>query len=603
MQDHANYWKSRAFMRLNRRRFLRSSAVGAGGIATLGLVGCGDDDDAVPGGGTETPVTGSPTTMASPTAAPPTGQIQPSGDDLKAVEHFPLNYPAQGQPRRGGRLRMASPYDLAGLDPTKSLAGGVIMHVNKVYNRLVRFETGPDFNPTDFPGKVVPDLAASWETPDDRTLVFKLNSGVKWQDVAPLNGRAFTAEDVVLAYEAYKAAGPAATYLRLTDKIEAPDAATVRITLKEPFSDQLAYLASRYLTVFPRELADSGELATKAVGTGPMILKEARKGEQMVYDRNPNYFAGEVWLDGIDHRIVSSAATRDQLMRAGEVDFTPTSFDTIQAVKELIGTQPDIAGTRAVPISGRINLAMQLRKAPFNDVRVRRAVSLAVDLEKWGDLGFGEGVHYKGPNIPWGLARDSEPSFEDLGQWYGYDPGESKKLIDAAGVSGQTFELLYYPYRPNYDDFANLLLEDLRAVGLNVNIKKVDNVTFNAQWVPGTFTDFAFGWKAIPVASDDIFSGYYRSDSTLNRWGVNDPKVDALVDKQRRAASVDERREVWKEMWDLDLDQMYYFAMPDGIQFNVMSPKVQGLRFGWIQTNVADAYDTGQQLTHTWLSA
>lgn len=246
---------------------------------------------------------------------------------------------------------------------------------------------------------------------------------------------------------------------------------------------------------------------------------------------------------------------------------------------------------------------MQLRKAPFTDVRVRRAISLAVDLQKWGDLGFGDGLHYTGPNIPWAMVRDAEPTFKDLGRWYGYDPAEAKKLIDAAGISGQNFELLYYPYRPNYDDFANLLLEDLRKVGLSLTIKKVDYATFNASWVPGTFNDFAFGWKAIPVASDDIFSGYYRSDSTLNRWGIKDSQVDALVDKQRRATTTDERRSVWKQIWDMDLDQMWYFDIPDSIQFNVMSPKVQGLRFGWIQTNVADAYDTGPQLTHTWLTA
>lgn len=319
MRNDDNYWRSRAAGGLSRRRFLSSTAVGAAAVATLGLVGCGDDDNSESGGGGTS--TQSPSATGTPKTASPKGQIQPTGDNLKAVEHFPLNYPAQGQPRKGGRLRMASNYDLAGLDPTKSIAGGVIMHVNKAYNRLLQFKTGPSFDPTAFPGEVVPDLAASWETPDARTLVFKLSSGVKWQNVAPLNGRAFKSDDVVYAYQQYKAGGPASTYLRFTDKIEAVDSSTVRVTLKEPFADQLPYLASRYLTIFPRELAESGELVNQAIGTGPMILKEARKGERMVWDRNPDYFGGTVWLDGIDHRIVSSGPTRDQLMRAGEVDF------------------------------------------------------------------------------------------------------------------------------------------------------------------------------------------------------------------------------------------------------------------------------------------
>jgi len=497
---------------------------------------------------------------------------------------------------------VVSPYDLAGLDPTKSQAGGVIQHVNIAYNRLLKFKTGPEYDPLAFPGEIVPDLATKWELPDERTFVFTINPKAKWQNLPPLNGRPFVAHDVVYAYQQYKAGGPSAFYMRFVESVDAVDDRTVQIRLTEPFADQLVYFASRYLPIFPKELAERGELATKAVGTGPMILKEARKGERMVWERNPDYFEGTPPLDGITFEILSDEPARVQRIRARQADVALTTFSNIESIEQLLSTNPDIAGTRAHPISGRINWAFQLRKEPWQDVRMRRGVSLALNLQKWGNLVYGEGLWYVGPNIPWPSVLDKEPSFADLGRWYQYDPSEAKKLIQAAGGEGLHVEIFYYPYRTDYDDFANLAVEDLRSVGLSPKVQKVDYTTFNSQWIPGQYSSVAFGWKAIPVAPDDIFSGYYRSGSSLNRWGINDPQMDRLVDKQRRSTDLNERRQIWRQIWDMDLDQVWYVDLPDTIQFNVMQPWVQGLRFGWIQTNVTDAYDIGQQLSHVWLN-
>lgn len=590
---------------MGRRTLVRALAVGGAGVA---LAACGDSSGKSGGAsntaGSATPAAGNSTAAPSGSGASASAgaQINPQGADKVVIEKFPLNYPVTGTPRQGGRLTFASNYDLAGLDPTQSLAGGVIQHANLAYNRLLQFKTGPDWNPLAFPGDISADLSTKWEQPDDKTYVFQLAQNAKWQNVAPLNGRPFVAEDVVYAYQKYKAGGAATYYMRFVDTVEAVDRSTVRIRMKEPYADQLPYFASRYMTIFPRELAESGELNTKAIGTGPMILKEARKGERMVWDRNPDYFGGGVPLDGVTFQIIASEPTRIQLLKAHQADAAPTTFTNIDSVRELVKSNPDAQGTRADPLSGRINFAFQLRKSPWNDVRMRRAVGMGLDIRTWGDLTYGKGLWYVGPNIPWSNVMDKEPSFEDLGKWYQHDLGEAKKLVQAAGGQGADVEVFYYPYRTDYDDFADLAVKDLKALGLNPKVQKVDYTTFNAQWLPGTFNAVAFGWKAIPVAPDDIFSGYYRSDSDLNRWGVKDAKVDELVDKQRRTTNASDRKQIWKQIWDMDLDQMWYVDLPDTIQFNVMQPWVQGLRFGWIQTNVTDAYDIGPQLTHTWIN-
>ena len=126
---------------------------------------------------------------------------------------------------------------------------------------------------------------------------------------------------------------------------------------------------------------------------------------------------------------------------------------------------------------------------------------------------------------------------------------------------------------------------------------------FNAKWTVGEYDGIALGWKATPVTPTDVISGYYDPTSSLNRWGIKDDQITDLVKKQDALSNVEERRAIWKQIWDRDLDQMYSVAIPDTIKFSLMSDKVQGFQFGWYQTNLGDVYDIGSQIDGGWLSA
>src|SRR5262249_52952213 len=160
---------------------------------------------------------------------------------------------------------------------------------NAVYNRLVGFKSGPNVNKDKL--ELEPELASSWErTPDGLTYTFKMHPGVKWQNVAPLNGRDFVAADAKLAFQRYQSEGVYKSCGLNAPAIDAPAPSTLRITLSNPAVDFISPLASRYQTLFPHELVDNGSIEKAVVGTGPFILKEATVGTRVTLDKNPNYF-------------------------------------------------------------------------------------------------------------------------------------------------------------------------------------------------------------------------------------------------------------------------------------------------------------------------
>ncbi len=269
--------------RLGRRAWLRGTAIGAGGLAAAALIGCGSDDEEA------SPTAASGSATASATAAVASDPRYPKDPSLQ----YPFNYPEPDkQPVAGGTMRVAATWDVSTFDPTKSAAGGTIVVPNLVYNRLIGIKGGPNANPLKI--ETAPELAKSWEyTPDGLVATFKLQPGVKWQNVAPLNGRALVADDIVFALQRYSKEGVHKSYYVNVDKIEAPDPATVKITLKKPTPEFEIPLGSRYQTIFPRELVESGEIEKKVIGTGPMIMQEATPAQRVALDEEPRLLADE----------------------------------------------------------------------------------------------------------------------------------------------------------------------------------------------------------------------------------------------------------------------------------------------------------------------
>src|SRR5499426_3478154 len=242
--------------------------------------------------------------------------------------------PSPNPPKRGKLLTRASAWDPPVLDPRLTNSVGLSQFATLTSNRLVRYPYSDEAaNTTDLTLKG--DLAESWQgSPDFRVWTFKLRQGVKWQNIAPLNGRELVAADIKYCYEAYAKEGVQSFTFREIEGIETPDKYTVRIHLKTPNVMFPQNLAEVVAVIFPREvLEEDGDLKKRMIGTGPFTLKEHTRKVKAVLARNPDYWdKGRPYID--EYQILSTpdAATRTAAFRTGQSDFmwlaSPSEVET-----------------------------------------------------------------------------------------------------------------------------------------------------------------------------------------------------------------------------------------------------------------------------------
>jgi peptide/nickel transport system substrate-binding protein len=260
----SDYWSRWHTLRASRRRFVGGSALAGAGVAGLALVGCGDDDDDDDDGGATTTATG------TGTAATSTGTTA-------------------AQPKTGGTLRVHMGGSPRSLDPHFDTFPFNTAITDNTNERLLKWAT--DFS------AIETELAdAMPEQADPLTFTFKIKSGINFHDVAPVNGRAFTAEDVKYSIERQSTdeAGKfqhAYFFLNKLESIETPDESTVVFKTKAPYAPFLSYMASPWTLMIAREAVEEfGDLTEHAVGTGPFMFKEWQKDVKIDIVKNPNYW-------------------------------------------------------------------------------------------------------------------------------------------------------------------------------------------------------------------------------------------------------------------------------------------------------------------------
>jgi peptide/nickel transport system substrate-binding protein len=577
---------------IGRRALLRGGVLSVAGLAAAALIGCGGDEE---GGGDAASAGGG----SAPAAQQPAADDPRYPKDPKLPWAFNFPEPAGKTPKAGGTLTVATTWDVSTWDPAKSAAGGTITVPNMIYSRLLRIKGGPEINP--FKIVVEPELAKSWErSPDGLTFTFKLQSGVKWQNVAPLNGRALVADDVKFAFERYAKEGVHQSYWVTLDRIEAPDAQTLKITLKKPTPEFEIPIASRYQTIFPRELVDSGEIEKKAVGTGPLILKEATAGDKVVLPRNPDYWRAKVLLDGAEFRVMPDASARVAAFRAKQIDYGYAVVAGKRDVDELLKTIPNLQVNIPVIVNNTLPFSMNLSNPKFTDARVRRGISLAIDRQSILSLvyeGLGKEVSMV---LPWTAVFDKEPT--EFGPWAKFDLAESKKQLAAAGAEKLEFNYVYYPYAVTYDRISEILVDQFRAAGITMRGGKTDYTSFNSQWVGGKLPEASTtGWAAQGFDANTYFYNHLHSTSPGNRWNLKDKQIDEWAEQQAVELDPQKRREIHRKIWDRDLNEAYRPAMPAGYGFETYQPWVRGLRFGGILGINSSYYDWGEQVESVWL--
>ena len=509
-------------------------------------------------------------------------------------------------PKRGGTLTLRG-WDPPMFDHMLQTAYRVQIPITFTHSRLVKHKAGPGVAPATF--AIEGDLAESWSQPNETTYVFKLRRGVRWHPKPPVNGRELTAEDVRYTVERFLTVkgNPMAYMLSSVDRVEAVDRYTVKFVMKEPFSWLLDVLANPMaMAIVARECVEKfGDLkkAEAVVGTGPWMLDAYRPNVGLTFMRNPNYFVpGLPNIDRIDYLVDEDNASRMAAFLSGKYDLGwefPGSInrtDWVQIKDTLRQKRPNLR-TAEFPSNVETHISMRTDQPPFKDVRVRQAVSLAIDRQGMIDSSF-EGVGTVNPAVPAGLVDWALPISQmgENAKYFRHDPAEARRLLAAAGYpSGFPASLCFTTYGSTLlSDNAQLILRDLKTVGITTKLDQREYGAFIASCYFGKFDSMTFGPQTPFLDPDNFLYGMHYPGEAKNQSHVDDPVVTDMLIRQRRIFDVAKRREVIHDLQRYLAKQQYYVQLPSGTYVAVWDGALKNY-----SPNLG--YDYGGRLMAAWL--
>lgn len=410
-----------------------------------------------------------------------------------------------------------------GLDPTMAAAAaiGEVVHYN-VLEGLTRINAD---------GTVAPLLAESWTMdPDGKSYTFKLKQGVKFHD-----GEAFDSSDVKFSFERAKAEGSTnkakKTVFDNISSISTPDAHTVILTLAKPDGNFPFRMGENTAVILdPKSAANT---ASQPVGTGPYRFDNWRKGSAITLQRWDGYRdAKAAPIKRATFRVISDPAAQVAALLAGDVDTFPRGIGN-QAVKQL---QADprfavVLGSTA----GKGILAINNRKKPFDDVRVRRALMHAIDRKA-----FIDGV-LEGYGVPIGSHfAPTDAGYVDLTGMYPYDPEKAKALLKEAGVATPLNVTLTLPPPPYARKGGEVVAAMLAKVGV---VARIENVEW-AQWLGGTFK----GNFDLSIINHVEPLDYLQYTNPQYYWGYDSAAFRDLATKHASTTNAKERQKLFGDL-------------------------------------------------------
>jgi len=487
-----------------------------------------------------------------------------------------------GLPKRGGILRVRG-RDPVHFDPHLTRDGRTHSVLSFVYSKLLRHKVGGDVQPGTF--SVEPDLAERWEVVDDITYIFHLRQGVRWHNKPPVNGRELVAEDVKFTFDRFLTVegNPERLLLEAVERVEVVDRYTVQFRLKEPFVWLLDTLASPLCTwiIAPEVVKHYGDLkkVETAIGTGPFMLERYEPNVKTVFRRHPEYFRpGLPYVDGVEWLVLDDESTGLAMYRTGQIDAGPgLQWEVRQADLEALKHSHPHLHYQDMLANNVTTIWMRTDKPPFTDVHVRRAISQAVDRQ-----GLIEAVWMRGepsPAVPRGLTRWSLP-IDQLGtgaKYYQYNPKEVRRLLAEAGYPKgfKTQLTVSSGYGRDLVDAAQLVLRYLKEVGIEAELKLQEYGAYQATTGQGKFEGLAMGPYAVGWEADSSLYGPYAPDQPRNRGRVNDPKLAAMVQEQRRLQDPEARKQLIFDMQRYAAEQQYYVYLSSQVVTGSWQPYVK----------------------------
>ncbi len=443
---------------------------------------------------------------------------------------------------------------------------------NLLFDSLVRRDNNFELQPW---------LADSWEIPDPLTYIFHLHKGVNFH-----NGQPLTSRDVKWTFDSLISgkirSSKSATYNKIAT-INAPDATTVIFHLKEPMASLLWNLSDGAIGIVPY---GSGEdFNQHPIGSGPFRFVSAQQDQNVVIERNPNYWAAPAHLQRIEFRVIPDATTRALELRKHSADIGINSLtaDTVVALRQDKGlTVMQSPGTIYAYI------ALNLRDPILADVRVRHAFAHAIDTQ---------------PIIRYLLRNQARPAYSILPaqHWaydadvrrYPYDPQQARRILDDAGYRATNGVRFHIAIKCSTDDATRLmavvLQQQLREVGIALDIRTYEFATFYSDVTKGAYQMYSMRWIG-GNQDPDIFEYVFDSASfppkRANRTFYSNPRVDELIREGRSTLDEQKRKVIYAELQRIIAEDLPYINLWYLDNVLIHTNRVQG-----IELNPAGNYD------------
>ncbi len=430
--------------------------------------------------------------------------------------------------------------DIRSLDPHYGTTTIDYACIDPMFNGLVRFKP-EDINPD----KIEPDLAEKWERSKDNLVwTFYLRKGVKFHK----GYGELTAEDVKFSLE--KAAnkttsGFAADYAAL-DKVEAIDKYTVRITFKSAIPSVLGILTNYhggYIVSKKAAMEKGDKFKFDPIGTGPFMLKDYIPKEKVVEVRHPDFFRAKPKLDRVELWFMPDASSREMAFRKGEIDIVEGEREQVwvNKMRGIPGTAIEIFGPGETLV-----LHFNLTKKPLDDIRVRRAICHAINLD--------ELMKFLGPDVTEKLVSSIPMNYlggTDKVPRYEFNPEKAKKLLTEAGYPKGLELSMVITEMSDYRRPMEQIQEQLRRVGINLKMDVITHTAFHQQIRKDVNPLVLYVCARFPTA-DPMLTQFYHSKSIVGTSTAitnfsHYNKIDDLIEKARVQPDPKKQKGIWAE--------------------------------------------------------
>jgi dipeptide transport system substrate-binding protein len=463
----------------------------------------------------------------------------------------------------------------------------------QLYNRLVEFERGTT--------KIVPGLAESFEvSADGKIYTFKLRKDVKWHTTRNFTpSRDFNADDVIFSFERqwkdgnpyFKVTSSNHSYFNdmamptLLKSIDKTDDYTVRFTLNDPEAPFIANMAMDFASIISAEYADKmmkagtpEKVDQEPVGTGPFLLVSYQKDAIIRYRAHPTHWRGKPLIDDLVFAITPDNAVRWAKVKAGECHIMP-----YPAPADLEAMRKDQSINLMQQEGLNVGyLAFNVTKKPFDDKRVRQALSMAINKKAILDAVYqGAGVPAKNPMPPtlW--------SYNDKINDYPYDPNKAKELLAAAGhANGFETDLwampVQRPYNPNARRIGELIQADLAKIGVKAEIKSFEWGEYRKRAQNGEHQMAQLGWTGDNGDPDNFLyvllgcEAAKPGGSNIAKWCYK--PFDDLLIQAKRTADVEKRTALYEKAQEIFKEEAPWFTIAHSVQYKPVRKEVVGYK-------------------------